>query len=205
MWQKIQIPRWLYFCFPRIKFRSSDTAILLTFDDGPHPNSTPEILDILDRNGWKAWFFMLGCQAEKHPELVQLIRQKGHGIGNHGFGHLNGWKISSQVFWENEKRGRSVLRSRSFRPPYGHMSPRSYLNAPKEISIVLWDLMTYDFDPSMSSIHRARIFQRMRKDSIIVLHDRPECLQQTLRDLDSIANMAAEKGWKIRDTAGEEP
>jgi peptidoglycan/xylan/chitin deacetylase (PgdA/CDA1 family) len=74
------------------RFRTREKVLCLTFDDGPDPESTPEILEILAARKVKALFFCTGRNAELYPRLVQQIRAAGHITGNHGFDHLNGWK-----------------------------------------------------------------------------------------------------------------
>jgi len=105
---------------------SASRAVVLTFDDGPHPKITPWILDQLDRVGAKATFFLVGKQVDLYPELVREIVARGHTVGSHSYTHrnmrkLNGWEIERELV-----RSRAAIRRASginvtlFRPPGGH-------------------------------------------------------------------------------------
>ena len=78
--------------------------IYLTFDDGPHPGVTPEVLSILKKYGAKATFFCLGKNAEQHPGLIENILHQGHAIGNHTYGHSNGWRMSGTRYLQDVKK-----------------------------------------------------------------------------------------------------
>ena len=76
-------------------------AVYLTFDDGPIPEVTPRVLEILDRYGVKATFFMVGENIDKHPEVFAQVVKGGHAIGNHTYNHMKGWKVSTRTYMEN--------------------------------------------------------------------------------------------------------
>jgi len=150
----------------------SEKVLCLTFDDGPDPESTPKIIDVLDSHEIKAMFFCNGQSAERYPELIALIRSKGHIIGNHGQQHLNGWDTSTAEYIENVKRASECTSSLLFRPPYGRMKHSQYQSLRKLFRIILWDIMPYDFDTRFGSDNSLEVLKRMtRRGSIIVLHD----------------------------------
>ena len=162
--------------FPEVIFRikASDKSLCLTFDDGPDPGSTLQILELLERHGIRAVFFCSGRAAEKYPDLVDIIKSKEHIIGNHGYDHLNGWFTSVANYCKDVNYASGFTSARLFRPPYGHMRFRQYRLLKKAYRIVLWDVMPYDFDKRFGSDNMLKVLkQKIRPGSIIVLHDKP--------------------------------
>lgn len=163
--------------FTAAKFRmeTGEKRLCLTFDDGPHPVSTPQLLDILDSAKVKALFFCTGRAANKYPHLINDIRARGHIIGNHGYSHLNGWITSLKRYCDDVDKGSLFTSSELFRPPYGRIGFRQYIRLRKKYRIILWDLMAYDFDPDFSAERSLDILKsKIRCGSIIVLHDSQE-------------------------------
>jgi peptidoglycan/xylan/chitin deacetylase (PgdA/CDA1 family) len=163
---------WLY---PEALFRikSNEKILCLTFDDGPDPASTPDILEILDRYRVKAIFFCSGQAAEKFPSLVEKIKEKGHIVGNHGFYHIDGWKTNTEGYCENADHASRFLPDSFFRPPYGRISISQYRKLRMKFRIVFWDLMAYDFDAGFGAARSLSVLKRkIRKGSVIVLHDK---------------------------------
>jgi peptidoglycan/xylan/chitin deacetylase (PgdA/CDA1 family) len=162
---------WIY---PEAIFRinTSEKVLWLTFDDGPDPDSTPLLLEILGRFDIKALFFCNGGAAEKYPDLVELIKSKGHTIGNHGYSHLNGWATSTVNYLTDIAHAASFTSSSLFRPPFGRLSLSQYWKLKKKYKIFFWDLMSYDFDSSFGPENSLRMLKtRIRMGSVIVLHD----------------------------------
>ena len=161
--------------YPEAFFRvtTTDKELCLTFDDGPHKDTTPHIVEILEASNVKAAFFCSGREAEKYPELVNLIVSKGHIIGNHGYNHLSGWITNVSVYIENAERGEEFTSTGLFRPPYGRIRPAQYRALKKKYRIVFWDLMPYDFDEKTDGKEVLNILKKkIRPGSIIVLHDK---------------------------------
>lgn len=165
---------WIY---PDALFRinTSGENILLTFDDGPDPGSTPAILNVLGEYNIKALFFCSGREAENNPQLIELIRSKGHKIGNHGYNHLDGWETASSDYIKDVERAAEFTSSVFFRPPYGRIRLTQYLKLKRKYKIVFWDLMPYDFDKSFGEERSLKVLiEKIRPGSIIILHDRPD-------------------------------
>jgi len=165
------IVRWL---FPEavIRVKTTEKILYLTFDDGPDPGSTPEILGILNKFNIRAVFFCNGKKAEKYPDLMGLIKSGGHIIGNHGYYHLSGWNTSSGKYAADIEKAASFTSSSLFRPPYGRLRKSQYLRLKKKFKIILWDLMPYDFDKSFGAGNVLDILKnKVRKGTVIVLHD----------------------------------
>jgi peptidoglycan/xylan/chitin deacetylase (PgdA/CDA1 family) len=167
------IAGWLY---PEAIFRikTDEKLLYLTFDDGPDPDSTPELINILDKFSIKGLFFCDGNAAGKYPELIGLILSKGHIIGNHGFMHYDGWRTSTDKYLADASKAERFTGSMFFRPPYGRMKIGQYRKLKEVYKIVMWDIMPYDFDAKMSIQSSLQVLKKkIRPGSIIVMHDKP--------------------------------
>jgi peptidoglycan-N-acetylglucosamine deacetylase len=145
----------------------------LTFDDGPIPNVTPWVLDTLSAFGTKATFFCVGENVARYPDIYKRILNEGHRTGNHTHNHLNGWKTPADVYLENVNQCAGHVKSSLFRPPYGRLTraqKKGLLRA--GYTIVLWDVLSADFDRSIAPQRCLQNVLRHTGDgSIIVLHD----------------------------------
>ena len=163
------------YCFyPEAAFRikTPGRSLCLTFDDGPDPGSTTRILGILKKHDVKAIFFCNGRKAERHPDLIDLIKTEGHLIGNHGYNHLNGWKTSLKKYADDITRAAPFTSLDLFRPPFGRLTLPQYNLLKKNYRIYFWDVMPYDFDDSFGAENSLRILKKkIRSGSVIVLHD----------------------------------
>ncbi len=147
--------------------------VYLTFDDGPDPESTPRILDILKASGIKATFFCTGSRVMASPGLFARIAAEGHTVGNHGYSHLNGLKTPVRAYCADVLKGRDITCSNLFRPPYGRLRVRQYRILERSMRIVFWDLMPYDFDQGMTEDESYSVLtRRLKPGSVIVLHDK---------------------------------
>jgi peptidoglycan/xylan/chitin deacetylase (PgdA/CDA1 family) len=192
------ILRWISLC--RVPKQDNKKIIYLSFDDGPHPDSTYEILRILELHNAKASFFCLGKQAKLYPELIQLIQNKSHFIGNHGYEHLNGWKIDSQTFLENLEKSISILGQKPFRAPYGKIKPLQWIGLKrKNIQIIGWDLMPGDFDPKVNAAEcLKRLLKYSKNGSIIVLHDQLKTLPKLQYALPLFIEEFQKRGFEFK-------
>lgn len=184
--------------FPEAIFRieTSENEVCLTFDDGPDPGSTPVILETLERYKIKAVFFCSGMNAEKYPLLMDLIISNGHTPGNHGFGHLNGWKTPVKQYTDDIMKAAGFTSTSLFRPPYGHLRLSQYKILKKYFKIVFWDLMTYDFDPEMDKYRSMSLLKKkVRPGSVIVFHDKP--VSSVLSFLEEFLDFAMGAGYRF--------
>jgi peptidoglycan/xylan/chitin deacetylase (PgdA/CDA1 family) len=162
--------------YPEALFRvkTEEKILVLTFDDGPDPGSTPSILNILEKWQVKALFFCSGEASDKYPELIGEIKTRGHITGNHGYLHYDGWKTSVRNYCDNVEAAAKVTSDRYFRPPYGHLRLRQYLELRTRYRIIFWDIMSYDFDPEFGPYKSLNLLnKKIRPGSVIVLHDSP--------------------------------
>jgi peptidoglycan-N-acetylglucosamine deacetylase len=184
--------------WPEMIFRikTQGKAICLTFDDGPDPDTTPGILDLLVKHNISALFFCTGQKAERFTELKERIISGGHKVGNHGYFHLDGWKTSRSEYLDNVERASSCTSDYLFRPPYGRMKLSQYRDLIKTYTIIGWNLMPYDFDNSMGKADIVEILKKkIRPGSVVVLHDNGRSM--ILQILDEFIDYALIKGYKF--------
>lgn len=147
-------------------------VIYLTFDDGPIPEQTPWVLDLLDRYGIKATFFMVGENVRRHPELLEEVRRRGHSFGNHTMHHLQGMKVTARRYIRDITEADTLIDSVLFRPPHGIMRWKQAAMIKNHYNIVMYDLVTRDYS---RKIGPDRVFENVcryaRNGSIIVFHD----------------------------------
>ena len=164
--------RWLSPEYLVCDFPGSDKVIYLTFDDGPIPEATPEVLDILLKYQVQATFFMVGDNVRKHPEVFERVRNEGHAIGNHTFHHLNGWHTPPGLFLDDIHRCREYFDSKLFRPPYGRFTPSQYFLLRKDFRFILWSVLTGDFNRKISPERCLKnAIGHTRNGSVVVFHD----------------------------------
>lgn len=174
----IKTPFWLRALYPNCtwKIPSKEKVIYISFDDGPHPEATPFVLEILKQYNAKATFFCIGNNVLKHPNVYESILNQGHRVGNHTYDHLNGWKTDLDTYIENIKDAANLIESDLFRPPYGRVTRKqirtiqSDLNCPH--NIIMWDVLSGDFDLNLTGEDCAKnVIENTVPGSIIVFHD----------------------------------
>ena len=167
------ILKWLYPSFIWSK-PTADKIIYLTFDDGPIPNVTEWVLDVLEQYQAKATFFCVGDNIRKHPQVFNKVRQARHSIGNHTFNHLNGWKTSKEIYLNNVSKFESVAGKevQLFRPPYGKITSSQAATIQQTHQIIMWDVLSGDFDHTLSPQDcLKKSIQYTEKGTIIIFHD----------------------------------
>ncbi len=173
---------WLRWLFPQALWRKDKNkkTVYLTFDDGPIPEATPFVLQILKERGIHATFFMVGENAKKHPELLEKVKEQGHVVGNHTYNHFAGIRHTTRCYLANVERANEVLHARLFRPPHGWMRMPQYLWLKRKYKIVMWDLVTRDYSRRLNAedVYN-NIVKYARNGSIITFHD-------SLRSIDKL-------------------
>lgn len=172
----IEQPPLLYrMLFPKGIWRipsNNEKVVYLTFDDGPIPEITPWVLDLLDQYEIKATFFCVGDNVRKHPEEYQMVLDRGHRVGNHTFNHLQGIRTFSKQYIANAELASEYIKSDLFRPPHGHMRIPQYFLLRKKYKMILWDVVTRDYSKLLKP---EDVFNNVKKytrnGSIIVFHD----------------------------------
>lgn len=162
--------------------RTKQRVAALTFDDGPDPRTTPAILDVLERHGVRATFFMLGMRAAAYPDLCFRIEHAGHAIANHSWAHRSfvleapkGRAAASRWRRELIRRSAEALGPGSvplFRPPYGHQNFQVRIDAHRAGDEVIgWNVSAGDWtDDDPDAIVR-RVRDQLRPGAIVLWHD----------------------------------
>jgi peptidoglycan/xylan/chitin deacetylase (PgdA/CDA1 family) len=169
-----QLPSFFRGAYLGVTWRKSsqDKVIYLTFDDGPIPEVTPWVLDVLDEYQIKATFFCVGENVMRHPELYQEILRRGHRTGNHTYNHIRGFFTKTKDYLENVEKASRLIESNLFRPPHGEMRISQLRALRKHFEIVQWDVITRDYDRDLSGEKVLDIVKKYaRNGSIIVFHD----------------------------------
>jgi peptidoglycan/xylan/chitin deacetylase (PgdA/CDA1 family) len=155
----------------RIKVKQRKVAFI-TFDDGPIPEVTPWVLDTLDRYGVKATFFMVGDNVNRHPELLEEVKRRGHSYGNHTMHHLQGMKVRGITYMRDITEAAALIDSPLFRPPHGLLRWSQAKAIKDRYNIIMYDLVTRDYSRKLSPEQVLNNVQRyVRNGSIIVFHD----------------------------------
>ena len=160
--------------------KTENKEIFLTFDDGPIPIVTEWVLDVLDEYDAKATFFCVGDNIAKHPTLFEKVFERGHAIGNHTYNHLKGWKTENEAYYANIQKWEDTITALGFklnnkplfRPPYGQISYAQSRHLRKYYEIVMWSIITGDFDKTLNKENCLRKSVQMSESgSVIVFHD----------------------------------
>ena len=199
------MPRFIQRLYPeRIwAFPASTNSVYLTFDDGPIPEVTPWVLDELKKYNAKATFFCIGENVKKHPEIFQRILTEGHSVGNHTFNHLNGAKTETLAYIENVERCHEAINSevkiqnsKLFRPPYGKItSKQAKILQQKGFKIVMWDIISYDYDANVSEEKCLQnVLKHIKPGSVVVFHDSVKAEKNLRYVLPKVLEFVGEKG-----------
>jgi delta-lactam-biosynthetic de-N-acetylase len=188
---------------------TSSNKIYLTFDDGPHPEYTPKVLDILNEHDVKATFFLVGERAKRHPEIVRKIHDEGHVIGNHSFSHSDGYDIKEDSVYREIKLTDDIIRkitgipSRYFRPPFGFFNYRYFEIAEKlGYKTVLWTFDAADWGNVSAEELEDKIISKTKGGSIILLHDGGENREELIEALPNLIIKLKEMGFEFKELSG---
>ncbi|MDA3820920.1 MAG: polysaccharide deacetylase family protein [Candidatus Delongbacteria bacterium] len=166
---------------------NGDKTLYLTFDDGPTAGVTEKVLSILDDFKVKATFFCLGRNAEHYPELINLIRAKGHRIGNHSYSHIKGYRTNTKKYLDDVNLADNVLKSTLFRPPYGRIRHRQAKKLGKKYTIVMWEILSFDYNASITpATCYKNVVNHVQPGSVIVFHDSLKTSHNVLSCLPSV-------------------
>lgn len=198
--QPARFLRWLY---PHALWRmdTSEKSVYLTFDDGPIPEATPFILDVLDQLGIRATFFMVGDNARKYPHLLEEVRRRGHRIGNHTYNHIGGLRWTSWKYLANVKKAEDILHSNQlFRPPHGWMKLMQYRTMRYcGWRVVMWDVVTRDYSNRLTAQDVLDNVKRYtRNGSIITFHDSIKSIDKLKSILPQALQWLVDQGYEFR-------
>ncbi len=179
----------------------AERVIYMTFDDGPHPTWTPQVLDILDDYGARGTFFVLGRYADMHPELIEQISDQGHALANHTYDHSSMKGMSRDQFeWQIRETERAVGPEivPCMRPPYGAMDSNTKpWSEELGYEVILWDVDPNDWQRPGSDVIADRILRDVGPGDVVLLHDGGDDRQQSVDALEVVMKELDQKGYRF--------
>ena len=180
---------------------TKEKKIWLTFDDGPHPVYTTQVINILSKYSITATFFLEGEKAVQYPKLIDLLKKNNHSIGNHTHSHLNGWTTSTTKYLKNVHEAQKIIKSSLFRPPFGKIKFRQIKKLKNHFKIVMWSVMPLDFEKKISdSDFINNILKNVKKGSIIVLHCNSKSYKKVSKNLPSVIEELLKRKYEFCST-----
>ena len=207
----VQLPYSLTLLYPNRLWKGPELErkVTLTFDDGPVPGVTDWVLDELAKRGLSATFFMVGDNVRKHPSLANEVVAAGHQVGNHTYHHLSGWKTSTATYLKDVTACDAILEdtlgltTNLFRPPYGWMKPLQARMVAKDKKIVMWSLLSYDFDSSLAPEKIIQVCKsRTSSGTILVFHDQEKTKEQLKKVLPNYLDFLVGEGFAAQPLQG---
>lgn len=198
-------PKILRLLYPSLiwEMPKGENKIYITFDDGPHPTITPQILKILKNFNAKATFFCVGKNIEDNKEVFETIIKEGHSVGNHTFNHEKGWKTKTKDYIDsvnktNELIGNIVVTHNYeslLRPPHGRIKSSQIRKLKKHYRLVAWTVISYDWDKTLSPEDcYDNVIKNAGDGSIIVFHDSEKAVKNMIPALTKVLEYYSEKG-----------
>jgi peptidoglycan-N-acetylglucosamine deacetylase len=201
----VKTPRFMQSLFPNYTWniKTDEKVIYLTFDDGPIPEVTPWVLDQLAQYDAKATFFCVGENVEKYPSVFEQVLDEGHTVGNHTYNHLSGWSTDNIPFFHNIRHCARVVNSGLFRPPFGRLTPSQTQFLTRHYRIVMWDVLSGDFDTSISKeAVLDNVISSTRRGSIVVFHDSLKAKERMQYALPRFLAHFAARGYRFETLNG---
>jgi len=180
---------------------SDKNAIYLTFDDGPNPEVTPFVLNVLRKYKIKATFFCVGNNVKNYPEVYGQILEDGHRVGNHTMFHENGIKTANHAYIESVKNASNYIDSDLFRPPYGKVSPTQFKTLIKTLKkkVVFWTWISNDWDKTLASSEIILKAKSIRGGDILVFHDSLKAQKNLTESLEIIIQMLQKRNFHFKN------
>ncbi len=187
---------------PKLTWRRvvNKQIVYLTFDDGPHPEITPWVMDQLEKVGAHGTFFVVGDNAANHLEILSELGARKHGIANHTFRHVKGWKINSQKYLKEIDACDEVVGDLDlFRPPFGQINFKAIPRILQKKEIIMWDVLSKDYLPKLNKTRAlARIKRQTRPGSIIVFHDSEKAEANLKAMLPAYLEFLKDEGYEMK-------
>ncbi|HEV2482768.1 MAG TPA: polysaccharide deacetylase family protein [Puia sp.] len=210
MFYLVRMPRWLKRIYSpsliwRLQAPQGANTLYLTFDDGPHPLVTPWVLEELQKYNARATFFCIGKNVKEYPKIYRQLLLKGHRVGNHTQNHLNGWRTDDAKYLDNIREAAQLIDSDLFRPPYGRIrkfQTRLLEGAPRPFRIIMWDVLSADFDTNLTGEQCARnVIRYAQPGSIVVFHDSEKAFDRLRRALPAVLEHFSGLGYRFEAIA----
>ena len=194
----ITTPKILRMLYPSFLWEmpKGEKKLYITFDDGPHPTITPQVLEILKKFNAKATFFCIGNNVNKYKETFELVKKEGHAVGSHTFNHERGWKTKTKDYVNSVIEANALIQSPLFRPPHGRIKFSQIRNLKKDFQIVAWTVISYDWDKSLSPDDcYNNVIKNAGDGSIIVFHDSEKAVNNMIPALTKVLEYYTDKGF----------
>lgn len=185
---------------------NNEKKVFLTFDDGPTPEITEWVLAQLKKYNFKATFFCIGNNIEKHPELFSQLITEGHTIGNHTFNHVKGWNTTNKTYVREVEKCELLIQkwlianhqSKLFRPPYGKIKPLQSRKLRKlGYKIIMWDVLSADYKQTITKEKcLENVVKNVESGSIIVFHDSVKAFSNLEFVLPKTLQFLSENGYQ---------
>lgn len=173
-------------------------TVYLTFDDGPIPEVTPDVLNILEEYDVKATFFCVGHNVFKNPALYKQIQERGHKTANHTYNHLNSWKTTFQEYIDNVKKCAEFIESDLFRPPYGRITRRQSKILRRNYKIIMWSVLSGDFKTDTTKEQCLENALNIDGNgSIVIFHDSIKAKEKVMYTLPGFIEGCLERGYSF--------
>lgn len=198
---RVHLPGWLTSWFPEAIWRipTNEKIVYLTFDDGPVPEVTPQVLEILAKHNIQATFFCVGENVAKHPNLFKQIKKAGHAVGNHTHNHVRGFKTNNTEYINNIEKADKLIQSNLFRPPHGTLKKLQYYAVIKKYWLVMWDVISCDYDQGLSPAQCLNnVINFVQDGSIITFHDSIKAQKNVLDALPKAIEYLKKEGYAFR-------
>lgn len=181
------------------KKQTQEKVVYLTFDDGPTPVVTEQVLSLLNQYGAKATFFCIGKNVKQHPSIYEKIINHGHSVGNHTHNHLKGWDTPNKDYFKNIEKCSHFVQSNLFRPPYGRIKRSQYNYLTQFYSVIMWDVLSWDFVQSNTPTQCANhVLKNIQYGSIVVFHDSLKAERNCLKSLKIVLEQLHKDGWMFK-------
>jgi peptidoglycan/xylan/chitin deacetylase (PgdA/CDA1 family) len=179
------------------KIEGNKPTVYITFDDGPHPDITPFVLDLLNEYNFKATFFCVGSNVKRYPEIYNRILDEGHSVGNHTMNHERAGNVSPEHYLASIKEASTLISSDLFRPPYGKLSPHLARKLASQYKVIMWTWLSYDFDLRIS-VEKilAKAEKQIKNGDILVLHDNSKIAERQKELLPKLFHLLKQKGFE---------
>jgi peptidoglycan/xylan/chitin deacetylase (PgdA/CDA1 family) len=202
----ITTPKILRMFYPSFLWEmpKGEKKLYITFDDGPHPTITPQVLEILKKFNAKATFFCVGNNVKKYKETFELIKKEGHSVGSHTFNHERGWKTKTKDYVNSVKEACNLIQSPLFRPPHGRikfsqvraLNKNFRISESQNLRIVAWTVISYDWDKELTPDDCFNnVIKNADDGSIIVFHDSEKAVNNMIPALNKVLEYYTDKGY----------
>lgn len=193
-------PKFIQSLFPSFtwKMNNGPKRLYLTFDDGPIPEVTPWVIDLLNQYNAKATFFCVGENVKKNRNIFDQLVEAGHSVGNHTYHHLSGWQTDNIPYFHDIRKCARLVKTDLFRPPYGRIKPTQVQFLSRHYNIIMWDVLSGDFDENLEAEDcYQKVIKSAHSGSIVVFHDSLKSEEKLRQVLPRVLEYYSERNYEF--------